>query len=174
VKYDWARKFPHQNVRFHSITFFIILFLSLSFFFLSFFLPFFLSLTSVYLLIAGVEGYCCTWSQSTTYTHSVGFLWTSVTTQTKKQLQGTKIQAFLKSVNVDKPPHISTICSHVFRPLEHNRIRNIRASIKSFLDMLNGSFRSYLWVQCDSNLRQLISATYSSNFRIKFVMQFLE
>jgi len=33
-------------------------------------------LTSFYLLIAGVEGYCCTWSHSTTCTHLEGLLCT--------------------------------------------------------------------------------------------------
>jgi len=31
---------------------------------------FFLSLTPVYLLTAGEEGYCCTWSHSMTHTHT--------------------------------------------------------------------------------------------------------
>jgi hypothetical protein len=30
------------------------------------------------LLIVGVEGYCCTWSHSMAFLHSVGFLWTRV------------------------------------------------------------------------------------------------
>jgi hypothetical protein len=29
-----------------------------------------------YLLIVGVEGYCCTWSHSVTHIHSVGLPWT--------------------------------------------------------------------------------------------------
>jgi hypothetical protein len=43
------------------------------------FVSFFLIMTSVYLLIAGVEGYCCTWSHSMTHklARSVGLLWTS-------------------------------------------------------------------------------------------------
>ena len=49
----------------------------------SFFLSFFLNLTSVYLLIIGVEGYFCTWLHSMiyiyihTHTHTAGLLWTS-------------------------------------------------------------------------------------------------
>jgi hypothetical protein len=37
------------------------------------------SLNAVYLLIVGVEGYCCTWSHSMTHTKSVGLLWTGRT-----------------------------------------------------------------------------------------------
>jgi len=42
----------------------------------SFFLPsflsiFFLILTSFYLTVVGVEGYCCTWSHSMTHTHKL-------------------------------------------------------------------------------------------------------
>jgi hypothetical protein len=40
----------------------------------SFFLPFFLSLTSFYLFIVCVVGFCCIWSHSDT-SHSVGLLW---------------------------------------------------------------------------------------------------
>ena len=36
-------------------------------------LSFFTSLTSVYPLIVGVEGYCCTWSHSMTHTHTLGW-----------------------------------------------------------------------------------------------------
>ena len=43
------------------------------------FVSFFLTMTSVYLLTAGVEGYCCTWSHSMTHTHTHArtLLWTS-------------------------------------------------------------------------------------------------
>ena len=36
---------------------------------LSFFILFFV-ITSVYLLLVGIEGYCCTWSHSLTHTHA--------------------------------------------------------------------------------------------------------
>jgi len=41
------------------------------------FLALLLILTSFYLLIVGVEGYCCTKSHSVTHVYSVGLLWTS-------------------------------------------------------------------------------------------------
>jgi hypothetical protein len=34
-----------------------------------------LVLTSFYLLMAGIDGYCCIWSHSATHTHSGGLLW---------------------------------------------------------------------------------------------------
>jgi hypothetical protein len=39
-------------------------------------LTYFFSLTSVYLFIVGVEGYCCVWSHSITTAYSVGIPWT--------------------------------------------------------------------------------------------------
>jgi len=34
-------------------------------------------MTSFYPLTLGADGYCCTWSQSTADTHTVGLLWMS-------------------------------------------------------------------------------------------------
>jgi len=84
-----------------------------------FFFP--IILTSVCLLIVGVEGFCCTWSHSVTSTHLVGLLWMRDNTILKRDRLSCYWQdSNLQSQQASGSDRRLRPCGHWDRPVHHH------------------------------------------------------